>query len=210
MESRFEFIYGPMGCGKTRNIFSTRYEDISKDKYVIIIKPSKDKKGEDYIVSRDNEQIKVDLLITENDNIYNIISNYLLENNLDTILVDEVQFMNSNQIEQLKNINHIYNIKIICYGLLTDFQGNMFNGSKRLIECGAKLIELEKKCEMNMCDNRATFNARFIDNEFVLEGTQVAIDNYDATYKSLCGKCYDKLVKNYNKKVKTLQKNFHN
>ena len=202
MNDNFIFYYGVMGSGKTRAIFSSRYDEISKDRNVIIIKPSKDKKGDSKIVSRDGEEIEVDFLISPKDNIYNIISEYLLYYNLDTILVDEVQFLTHKHIEQLKNVSYIFNKKVICYGLLTDFRGLLFEGSKSLIENGCELIEIRKKCEMGMCDNRASFNARFINDEFVLDGEQVAIDGVDATYKSLCGKCYDKLKKRcLNKKI---------
>lgn len=190
MSSKLRFNYGAMGCGKTRELLKVWYSKREDGFNVIIIKPSKDKKGDNCIVSRDNGKVQADLLIGEEDNIYNIISMYLVDNNLDAILVDEAQFLSRENVDQLSDIVDILNIDVICYGLLTDFQSNLFEGSKRLLELSDNTKEIERQCR---CGNKKAFNARFIDGEFVFEGDQVAIDGVDASYEALCRKCYKKL-----------------
>ena len=192
MNNQVKFYYGAMGCGKTRELLKLWYSKKEDGFNTIIIKPQKDKKGDKKIVSRDNGQLEVNFLIKEEDNIYEIITKYITDYNLDTILVDEAQFLNEMQIKQLTDIADLLNIDVICFGLLTDFQGKLFEGSKALIEWDAKLIELERQCK---CGNKKAFNARFINDEFVLDGDQVAIDGIEAKYEPVCRKCYKKLVK---------------
>lgn len=197
MSGKFEFYYGTMGNGKTREVFKVWHSKKEDGFYAVIMKPSKDKKGDNSIVSRDGESIPVDFLIEAEDNIYNIIAMYLVDNNLDTILVDEVQFFSKEQIKQLSNVVDILGIDVICYGLLTDSRSILFDGSKALIEWGAELFEIKGQCR---CGNKNSHNARFIDGEFVLDGEQVAIDGVDATYRAVCRQCYKKLVRNNHKK----------
>lgn len=197
MEAKFQFCYGAMGSGKTRDIFRVWHSKFEDEFYTIIMKPVKDKKGNNFIVSRDGGSLVVDFLIGENDNIFNIVSMYVLQYPLDTILVDEAQFLSEEHVAQLAEVVDNFNIDVICYGLLTDFQGKLFNGSKALIEQDAKLIEFKRQCK---CGNKKAFNARFINGEFVFDGEQVAIDGVDASYESVCRKCYKKLIKVYNKK----------
>jgi thymidine kinase len=158
---------------------------------VIILKPKIDKKGGDMLVSRLGVNRKVDLLISEYDNIFEIIDNYLKENKrIDCILVDEVQFMKCKQIDQLFEIAVKINIPIICYGLRTDFKRDGFEGSTRLLLLAHSIEEMKTICA---CGKKAIFNGRKINGKFVFEGEQIAIDEEnDIKYESLCGDCYYK------------------
>lgn len=94
-----------------------------------------------------------------------------------------------------------YDIPIICYGLRTDFMGNGFPGSTRLLEIAHSIEEMKTICE---CGRKATMNARVVNGKYVFSGEQVAIDGKDnITYKSLCPKCFyrekDKYDKKFNK-----------
>ena len=86
-------------------------------------------------------------------------------------------------------ITKYYNIPVICYGLKTDFQSKLFNGSKRLLELSDELDELITICR---CGKRAKFNARFINDKFTLKGDTNLIDGSvnNVKYIPLCGKCH--------------------
>ena len=114
---------------------------------------------------------------------------------MDYILVDEAQFLSPTHINQLSDIVDVLGIDVLCYGLRTDFQGYLFPGSKRLFEVADKLTEIRRKCS---CKNNKTYNMRLENGIPVFEGEQIAIDGVDATYKSVCRKCF----KNEQKKVK--------
>ena len=150
---------------------------------VIVIKSSIDKKGDKNIVSRLGIEREVDILVSPDER----ISPYLNFENLDCILVDEVQFMTPTQIKELWIISKMKNIPVICYGLKTNFKGELFEGSKALLE---KSDTLEENSTICKCGNKARFNARIENGEYVYEGAEVAIDGIDAEYEPLCGKCY--------------------
>jgi len=197
--SKLIFNYGAMNSGKTKELLKVRYSKKEDGFNPILMKPYKDDKGDDTVVSRDNSFARVDFLIKDMDNIYFEISKYILDYNVDYIIVDEVQFFTEVQIDQLGAIVDEFGIDVICYGLLTDFQGKMFDASKRLMEIADDRIEMERQC---VCGRKRIFNARFVNDQFVLDGEQVAIDGKDVEYKSRCRQCYKKLVKQLNVKDK--------
>lgn len=189
--SKLYFRYGAMNSGKSTHLMQVAYNYEERGMKVIIIKPNVDSKGGDRLVSRLGVDRKVDLLISEDDNIFDIIKVYLNENRkIDCILVDEVQFMKASQIDQLFEIAVKINIPIICYGLRTDFKRDGFEGSTRLLLLAHSIEEMKTICA---CGKKAIFNGRKLNGKFVFEGEQIAIDEYnDVQYESLCGNCYYK------------------
>lgn len=181
------FYYGAMGCGKTRRLQDNYYGKIEDGFKVIIVKPFIDKKGDKNIISRDGNKIKVDFLISKKDNIYSKIAEYIYDNKLDYILVDEAQFLEAKQVEELGHIVNDLGINVICYGLRTDFRGYLFEGSKRLFEVADRLYQLERQCS---CGRVKIYNMRMVNDKAVFDGDIVAIDGIDAVYKSVCSKCF--------------------
>lgn len=195
MFKELTYYYGAMGCGKSRELLKTLYSKREDGFSCAIAKPYIDKKGGNFIVSRDNEKIKVDFLIKPKDNIYLEISKYLVNKTLDFLLVDEAQFLSREHIDQLTNIVDILNVSVICYGLKTDFKGELFEGAKRLLEVSDNIKELERQCS---CGRKKIYNMRLRDNQPVFIGEQVEIDGIDATYESKCRYCYKKEFKKQN------------
>lgn len=181
--SKLYFRFGAMNCGKTTALLQVAHNYEEKGMNVIVIKSSVDKKGDKHIVSRLGIDREVDLLIKPEEN---ILDNINLDN-INCILVDEVQFMNREQIKELWMIAKLKNIPVICYGLKTNFKGELFEGTKAVIELADELEELATICK---CGKKAKFNARLINDKYVYDGKEVAIDGIDASYEPLCGKCY--------------------
>ena len=187
------FKFGPMGCGKTRDLIREWYNYTENDKKAIIIKPEIDTKGDNTILSRDGSQKTVDKIIEKKDNIYRYITKYILNNRLDCILVDEAQFLSRKHVEQLRDVVDILNIDVICYGLRVDFLNKLFPGSDALFALSDQLQELTLKCK---CLNKATANVRFVNGKPCFKGKQVAIDGEDkVTYVSMCNKCRRDLLR---------------
>ena len=189
--SKLYFRYGAMNSGKSTNLMQVAYNYEERGMRVLLIKPSTDKKGGDKLVSRLGVERKVDLLIDDAQNIYDEVNKWQSEKyNIDCILVDEVQFFNANQIDELFKVAVCLDIPVICYGLRTDFKMEGFEGSTRLLLLAHSIEELKTICK---CGKKAILNGRKINNKFVFEGQQVAIDNVDnVEYESLCGHCYFK------------------
>ncbi|NFI04751.1 thymidine kinase [Clostridium botulinum] len=192
--SKLYFRYGAMNSGKSTHLMQVAYNYEERGMNVVIIKPSVDNKGGDKIVSRLGVEKKVDIMISEKDNIFDLVSEYINQKSkIDCLLVDEVQFMKSNQIDQLFKIAVTLDIPIICYGLRTDFKMNGFEGSIRLLLLAHSIEEMKTICA---CGKKAILNGRKINGRFVFEGQQVAIDQEnDVYYESLCGECYYKYKK---------------
>lgn len=186
--AKLYFRYGAMNCGKSSALMQVAHNYNENDKKVVVIKSSIDTKGDDHLESRIGLKRKVDVLIHPKESLepYGEIWN---EQNVSCILVDESQFLETPQVEELWIISKLYDIPVICYGLKTDFQSRLFEGSKRLLELADETEELATICP---CGKKAKFNARFVNGKFTLEGNEIVIDGKEdnVKYKPLCGKCY--------------------
>lgn len=181
--AKLYFRFGAMNCGKTTALLQVAHNYEEKGMNILLIKPKIDKKGENKVVSRLGIARKVDVLVDTDEKLKDLLK----LDNISCILVDEVQFMTKEQIKELWIIAKTKDIPVICYGLKTNFKGELFEGSKPIIELADELEELITICK---CGKRAKFNARIINGEYVKDGEEVAIDGIDATYEPLCGKCY--------------------
>ncbi len=107
----------------------------------------------------------------------------LKKRHLHCVLVDEAQSLTREQVLQLASICDDLNIPVLAYGLRTDFQANLFEGSSALLAIADTLVELKAVCE---CGRKATMNLR-IDSEgrAVRQGEQTEIGGNDR-YVALC------------------------
>lgn len=184
--AKLYFFYGAMNSGKTTRILQCEYNYKEKGMRAVIMKPEIDTKGTDKIVSRIGSSKKVDYLIKKDENIFDLIINEY--GHVDLILVDEAQFLTTRQVNQLMDIVIDLDIPVMCYGLRTDFKGNGFPGSKRLLEISHELTEIKTICE---CGKKAMFNVRLINGKVQTEGASVAIDGEgEVSYTVACSKCF--------------------
>lgn len=197
-DAYLKFYYGAMGCGKTRKLQGDYHSKIEDGFEVIVIKPTIDTKGDNKTLARDGGTLEATFLIGQNDNIYVEITKYILEHNLDFILVDEAQFLNEKQVDELTEVVDILGITVICYGLRTDFQGKLFEGSMRLFEVADVAKGIYRQCG---CGNGKTNNMRLVNGIPVFEGEQVAIDGVEATYEAVCRRCYKEAKKKTLRKI---------
>ncbi|CAG0911856.1 unnamed protein product, partial [Cyprideis torosa] len=101
----------------------------------------------------------------------------------DCVLIDEAQFLSAEQVEQLAAVVDTLGIPVLCFGLRTDFQGQLFPGSARLLALADKLSELKTVCH---CGRKATMVLRIDENGAAIrEGAQVEIGGNDR-YVSVC------------------------
>ena len=125
------FYYGTMAVGKTTKLLQDHYNYSKYLINIVVMKPKIDTKGSNTVVNRIGENIKVDVLIPKS---ANLLSKKYLHKYMyaEFILVDEAQFLSREQINQLWFIAHKYNISVVCYGLKSNFKGDLFEGSKQL------------------------------------------------------------------------------
>ncbi|WP_459129322.1 thymidine kinase [Guggenheimella bovis] len=187
------FRYGAMNSGKSTALLQVAYNYEERGMRVLLIKPAIDTKGADEITSRLGVSRKVDILATKTMNVRREI---LSRGEVHCVLVDEAQFLTVEQVDELFELVVEDNIPVICYGLRTDFLTEGFPASERLLLLAHALEELKTICR---CGKKALFNGRKINGKFVFEGEQVAIDQGEVSYESLCGSCYRKYRSEYGK-----------
>lgn len=187
--SKLYFRYGAMNCGKTTNLLQVAHNYEERGMRVLLLKPSIDTKANTKVSSRIGVEREVDHLVLPDENLKGYLS--LIKDKTECIIVDEAQFLTEKQVDELFVFSKLTSIPVICYGLRADFRSELFPGSKRLFELADNIEELYTICR---CGKKARFNARIVNGEFTLEGSQVAIDG-EVNYESLCGKCYLRKVK---------------
>ena len=97
------------------------------------------------------------------------------------LMIDEAQFLSASQVEELFKIAIYWDIPVICYGLLTTYKTTLFEGSKRLIELGAKLEPLKS---VGTNGKKTVINAKFVNGKIVTEGEDIDIGG-DEKYRAL-------------------------
>lgn len=160
---------------------------------VLLTKPSVDTKADLGILSRLGVRREADFLLTPDSDAFDAFQRVRArvakryEKDVSALLVDEAQFLTESQVDDLLRIAILEDIPVLAYGIRTDFQTVAFPGSRRLLEVAHSLEELKTICR---CGRKAVFNARKINDIFVFDGDQVAIDVDEVSYESLCGACY--------------------
>lgn len=163
---------------------------------VMCMKPEIDTRdGYGVIKSRIGIERKCYVIERGIEDLYPIIQEYAKENDNQMpawILVDEAQFLTEKQVDWLAWYVDNMKVDVICYGLRTDFQGKLFEGSKRLFEMADSIDEMKITCS---CGRKAIINARVDEYGCVMtEGEQVEIGGNER-YVTMCRKCYNEKKK---------------
>ena len=195
--AKMYFKYGAMGSSKTAQALITKYNYEENDLNVWLIKPSADTRdGANILRSRIGLEAQVDIVTPGTD----LVSLYeqTKAGKCDVIIVDECQFMGAAQIDQLRFIVNEYNVPVMCFGLRTDFQCRLFEGSRRLMEVADTIQEIKTICD---CGAKATVNARIDGKGYIVtEGAQVVLGGNDS-YIAMCHKCWVRGIREH-KKIK--------
>ncbi|KUJ68638.1 thymidine kinase [Streptomyces albus subsp. albus] len=109
---------------------------------------------------------------------------------VDYVIVDEAQFLDPLQVDQLARIVDDLELDIFAFGITTDFRTKLFPGSQRLVELADRIevLQVEALC---WCGARATHNARTVGDQMVVEGAQVVVGDVNQPgseigYEVLC------------------------
>lgn len=188
-KGKLYFRYGTMGSAKTAMLLTSAYNFEERGLTYQCMKPVIDtREGESVIRSRIGIERKCEWIYPETD-IYRMVRERFKTTGkfIEWFLIDEAQFLTTAQIDQLARIVDDFGSNVICYGLRTDFQSHLFEGSKRLFEIADTIDEIKSTCH---CGHKTIVNAR-IDRygNFVNEGAQVEIGG-DERYVAVCRKCW--------------------
>ena len=182
------FNYGTMNSGKSMLLLAKAYNFDERGIPYRIYKSSVDTRDSGVIHSRPIGD-KPCRTISPNESFFNKEDWY--NSDVKWILIDEAQFLTAKQVDELAEIADECGINVICYGLRTDFQTHLFEGSRRLFEIADTFEEIKSQCE----DGRKNiFNARIdTDGVIVTDGEQVHVGAEDC-YKSVSRKEYRRMI----------------
>lgn len=190
------FYYAAMNAGKSTNLLQSAHNYREQGMDVLLYTASIDDRfGSGLIKSR--------IGLSEAAEVYDSHTNFIdsithcievrAENKrrIACVLVDEAQFLSKQQVNELAEVVDELSLPVLCFGLRTDFQGETFPGSARLLAIADKLSELKAVCT---CGRKATMTVRVNENgEVIAAGSQVQIGGNER-YESKCRRHHRELL----------------
>ena len=184
--AKLYFYYSAMNAGKSTNLLQSNYNYKERGMDTLIFTPTIDNLDESgKIASRIGLEAAA-ISFVKDFNFFTFIYQQLQHNpHIKCVLLDEAQFLTKAQVKQLAKVADDCKIPVLCYGLRSDFQGELFEGSQYLLAWAQELIEIKTICH---CGSKATMVIR-IDAEGnpVREGAQIEIGGNDR-YNAVCHK----------------------
>ena len=181
--AKLYFYYSAMNAGKSTILLQSSYNYRERGMSTLILAPEIDDRTK---IGRVSSRIGLESEATTfntADNLLVIVKKLHQEDAVHCILVDEAQFLTRLQVRQLSDVCDNLGIPVLAYGLRTDFQGNLFEGSEALLAWADSLVEIKTICH---CGSKATMVLR-IDSQgrAIKDGQQVQIGGNDR-YTSVC------------------------
>ncbi len=181
------FYYSAMNAGKSTTLLQSSFNYKERGMEPLIYTAAIDNR---YDVGKVTSRIGLEApaqVFSSDTNLFDDVSKLLKERKIDCILVDECQFLSKEQVKELTDVVDSLRIPVLCYGLRTDFLGELFVGSQYLLAWADKLIELKTVCH---CGRKANMVLRTDENgNAIADGDQVQIGGNDR-YVSMCRKHY--------------------
>ncbi len=185
------FYYSAMNAGKSTSLLQSSYNYRERGMNTLVMTAAiDDRYGVGKVASRIGLETEASIFSSET-NLIDLVVDALETQPIHCVLVDESQFMTKEQVKQLTHVVDNMNIPVLCYGLRTDFQGELFIGSQYLLAWADKLVELKTICH---CGRKANMVLRLDGNgKPMREGEQVAIGGNER-YESVCRTHYREFI----------------
>jgi thymidine kinase len=183
--AKLYFYYSAMNAGKSTVLLQSSHNYHERGMRTLLLTPGIDERaGIGTIASRIGLS-KEATPFADDDDLLTAIRDAHEASAIACVLIDEAQFLTRAQVEQLAEVADMLGIPVLCYGLRTDFQGNLFPGSAALLGWADNLIELKTICH---CGRKATMNLRTdASGQPIKEGAQVDIGGNER-YVAMCRK----------------------
>lgn len=189
------FKYAAMSAGKSLDLIKVAYNYQERNMETVVLKPKTDTRIEGKkIYSRSGLEWDcefVDEFIESIEGSNKNHDNIVKLTNVKCIMVDEAQFLSEQEVDKLVDICYKYNVKaLMFFGLMLDFAGFMFEGSKRIVEKSDKLEEVVGVC---WCGKKTRKTARVINGEIATHGETIIVEKRsgnEVEYVPLCNYHY--------------------
>ena len=172
--AKLYFYYSAMNAGKTTTLLQSAHNYRERGMRVAILTPSlDDRAGSGTVASRIGLQAEATRFERDDDLQRMIEGDIATHGKLDCVLVDEAQFLTRAQVWQLSEVVDALRIPVLCYGLRTDFRGELFEGSQYLLAWADEMSEIKTICHTG---KKATMTVRVNEQGLaVQDGPQVEI-----------------------------------
>lgn len=178
-----QFFHSTMQGGKSTALLQRRYNLLAIGKRVEVLTSALDDRyGTGLVTSRMGPQCEAGLYASDTRFTWNQFAG------LDELFIDEAQFLTPAQVQQIhRDLCAKHGMRVSCFGLRTDFQGNVFAGAAALLGLADELHEISTLCR---CGVKASMNQR-IDEQGnpVNDGAVVEIGG-DSRYRPVCPRCF--------------------
>ena len=183
--AKLYFYYSAMNAGKTTVLLQSAHNYRERGMNPLLFTPALDDRYRSGVI-RSRIGLESDaVMFGAGDDLLGRVESELDRLNVHCVLVDESQFLTRDQVYQLTEVVDRFEIPVLCFGLRTDFQGELFEGSRYLLAWADELQELKTICHTG---RKATMVVRVDENGYALrEGSQVEIGGNDR-YVSVCRK----------------------
>ncbi|PJK15477.1 thymidine kinase [Lysobacteraceae bacterium NML07-0707] len=171
--AKLYFYYSAMNAGKTTTLLQSAHNYRERGMRVTILAPRLDTRASGKVASRIGLEAEATRFAEQDDLEALIRADIARHGRLHCVLVDEAQFLSKSQVWQLSEVVDALGIPVLCYGLRTDFRGELFAGSAALLGWADELQEIKTICHSG---SKATMNVRVdAQGRAVAEGPQVEI-----------------------------------
>ncbi|HEU4814298.1 MAG TPA: thymidine kinase [Xanthomonadaceae bacterium] len=172
--AKLYFYYSAMNAGKTTTLLQSAHNYRERGMRTLILTPRlDDRAGSGNVASRIGLQAEGTAFDAAHDLHALIEKDIGARGSLHCVLVDEAQFLSRAQAWQLTEVVDALRIPVLCYGLRTDFRGELFEGSAALLAWADELIEIKTICHSG---SKATMTVRVDETGRALQaGPQVEI-----------------------------------
>ena len=189
--AKVHFFYSTMNAGKSTALLQSNYNYNERGMETLLLIPKVDAVANKSMVHSRIGLEAPAIVVDPEMNIFDYVSNLVKERSIACVLADEAQFFSKDQVRQLCQVSDILNIPAMCYGIRTDFRGELFEGSAELLALADNLIELKTVCD---CGRKATMVVRLDSNgNIVKDGAKIQIGGNDS-YKVYCRKHFRELT----------------
>ena len=172
--AKLYFYFSAMNAGKTTTLLQSAHNYRERGMRVAILTPKLDHRaGSGRVASRIGLQAE-GIAFGRDDDLQRIVeADIAARGPLHCVLVDEAQFLSKEQVWQLSEVVDALRIPVLCYGLRTDFRGELFEGSQYLLAWADELQEIKTICHSG---SKATMTVRVDEaGRAVQDGPQVEI-----------------------------------
>ncbi|MCP5000417.1 MAG: thymidine kinase [Hyphomicrobiales bacterium] len=189
--AKLYFSYSAMNAGKSTLLLQASYNYRERGMHTLLFIAALDARaGKGKIGSRIGLECDA-IPFSTNDDLYTRIVAEQTDHDIACVFVDEAQFMTEEQVWQLARTADRLDIPVMAYGLRTDFQGQLFPGSKALLAIADTLREIRTICE---CGRKATMVVRLgPDGRPLKDGAQICVGGNE-TYVSLCRRHWEEAM----------------